>query len=504
MRKVSNISLNRGALAVVSIFTTIVLMVGGLGAYGIANSLSSLSTLNKVNIQQKTQLSITNTKLLELRIMIQDQDVEKAQQQIEDTRKVFTNFLSMDIPKAHQDKVNVVKDRFDSYLDEGLEPQIKALQRNDMQAYAAMKPAVVKLGDAFYADAVKYFVFTENEGSHLYTDFKDTAIDLAIFIGVAILISLILIVIVLKTIRTGLIRPLEIAVTHCEQMAEGDLSNFDVHDGTNEIAKLSQAMRKMQAGLSATFKKVSMASSDIYGDVQMIARGNADLASRTEEQAASLEEIASSMEQLTATVGNNAENSSQANKLAHATSDMAEKGGDVVGQVINTMQDISSSSNEVVGIIDVIDSIAFQTNILALNASVEAARAGESGRGFAVVASEVRQLASRSGEAAKQIRELLQKSAGRIENGSNLVSKAGAAMTSIVESVRQVTTIMNEIAEASREQSDGIAQVNQAISQMDQVTQQNAGMVQEAANSAQALEQAADGLQQAVNAFKLE
>jgi methyl-accepting chemotaxis protein-2 (aspartate sensor receptor) len=503
MFKVNNVSLNRGSFVVVSIFTAIVLIVGGLGAYGIGNSLMSLNTLNKVNIQQKTQLNITNTKLLELRILIQEHEVEKARKQLASTRQVFTNFLSMDIPYAHKDKVEQVKARFESYLDEGLEPQIEALERNDLQAYAAMKPKVVSLGDSFYTDAVKYFVYTENEGSSLYTDFKDTATDLAILIGIAILVALGLIVIVLKNIRSGLIRPLETAVLECERMAEGDLSNFIHHEGSNEIAKLLQAMHKMQVDLSSTFRKVSDASDDIYSDVHMIARGNADLASRTEEQAASLEQIASSMEQLTATVGNNAENSGQANKLAHTTSDMAEQGGVVVSQVISTMDAISTSSGEVVGIIDVIDSIAFQTNILALNAAVEAARAGESGRGFAVVASEVRLLASRSGEAAKQIRELLQKSASRIDSGSRLVSKAGETMTNIVDSVRQVTTIMNEIASASREQSDGIAQVNQAISQMDQVTQQNAGMVQEAANAAQALEHTANELQQAVKAFKL-
>lgn len=503
MPSLNDVSLNKGAMFVVAIFAAIVILVGGIGVYGIRHSVDSLQRLNEVNIQQKTQLNIANTNLLELRLMIQEGNITSAKQKLADLRGVFKGFLAMDIPDNHKDKVETVTKRFDAFVAQGLEPQIRALEAKDFDALATLKPKVSVLGDEFYADSVKYFVYTEKEGAKLYTDFRDKAFLLLGTISLSILLALVMIFIVLRSIKAAVIRPLEKAVAHCERLAAGDLSTFAEHEGTNEIGQLFNAMEKMQAGISETVGKVRGASSEIYQDSQRISRGNTDLASRTEQQAASLEQIASSMEQLTATVGQNAENSSQASKLAHTTSDMAQRGGTVVDQVVGTMKEISTSSNEVVGIIDVIDGIAFQTNILALNASVEAARAGDKGRGFAVVAQEVRLLASRSAEAAKQIRSLLQKSAHRIESGSELVDKAGTTMNEIVASVQRVTTIMNEIASASREQSDGIAQVNQAIAQMDQVTQQNAGMVQEAANAAQALEEGASSLMESVEAFKL-
>jgi methyl-accepting chemotaxis protein-2 (aspartate sensor receptor) len=503
MPKLNDIPLNKGVMFVVAIFAVIVILVGGIGAYGIQNSLHSLKKLNEVNVQQKSKLNITNTNLLELRILIQDGNITGAKQKLADAQSMFKAFLSMNIPDNHRAMVDTVTQRFEAFVTEGLKPQIKALEANDAEAFARLKPQVSALSNGFYTDAVVYFVFTEKEGAKLYTDFLDKTFALLGTIAASILLALAMIFVVLKGIKAAVIRPLEKAVTHCERLADGDLSRFADHDGTNEIGKLFSAMEKMQVGIAKTVGDVRLASAEIFHDSQRISRGNVDLASRTEEQAASLEEIASSMEQLTATVGQNAENSSQASKLAHTTSDMAQRGGTVVDEVVLTMKDISTSSDEVVGIIDVIDGIAFQTNILALNASVEAARAGEQGRGFAVVATEVRSLANRSSDAAKQIRELLHKSAQRIVTGSELVDKAGTNMNEIVASVQRVTTIMNEIASASREQSDGIAQVNQAIAQMDQVTQQNAGMVQEAANAAQALEGGASSLMESVEVFKL-
>jgi methyl-accepting chemotaxis protein-2 (aspartate sensor receptor) len=503
MPKLNDISLNKGVMFVVAVFAVIVILVGGIGAYGIQNSLNSLQKLNEVNVQQKTKLNITNTNLLELRILIQDGEITGAKKKLADAQGMFKAFLAMNIPDNHRDKVDKVIQRFEAYVSEGLEPQISALEANDAGAMAKLKPKVDALSNDFYADAVVYFVYTEKEGAKLYTDFQDKTLALLGTITFSIILALVMIFVVLKSIKAAVVRPLEKAVSHCERLADGNLSTFADHQGSNEIGKLFSAMEKMQGGIAKTVGEVRVASAEIYQDAQRISRGNADLASRTEEQAASLEEIASSMEELTATVGQNAENSSQASKLAHATSDMAQRGGTVVDEVVLTMRDISTSSDEVVGIIDVIDGIAFQTNILALNASVEAARAGEQGRGFAVVATEVRSLANRSSDAAKQIRELLHKSAQRIVSGSELVDKAGTNMNEIVASVQRVTTIMNEIASASREQSDGIAQVNQAIAQMDQVTQQNAGMVQEAANAAQALEGGASSLMESVEVFKL-
>jgi methyl-accepting chemotaxis protein len=236
---------------------------------------------------------------------------------------------------------------------------------------------------------------------------------------------------------------------------------------------------------------------------QQIAAGNADLSQRTEEQASTLEETASSMEQLTATVKQNAENAKHANQLAANAAGIAVKGGAVVGEVVQTMTAISTSSRKIVDITGVIEGIAFQTNILALNAAVEAARAGEQGRGFAVVASEVRNLAQRSAAAAKEIKALIDDSVSKVEAGSKQVDQAGATMDEIVKAVKRVTDIMYEITAASNEQSTGIEQVNQAITQMDEVTQQNAALVEQAAAAAEAMREQAQGLARAVNTFKL-
>ncbi|HEY8606887.1 MAG TPA: methyl-accepting chemotaxis protein, partial [Noviherbaspirillum sp.] len=235
-----------------------------------------------------------------------------------------------------------------------------------------------------------------------------------------------------------------------------------------------------------------------------IASGNADLSSRTESQASSLEETASSMEELTSTVKQNAENARQANQLVVSASDVALRGGEVVGQVVQTMASIKDSSRKIVDIIGVIDGIAFQTNILALNAAVEAARAGEQGRGFAVVAAEVRSLAQRSAGAAKEIKSLIGDSVEKVDAGSNLVDVAGKTMGEIVTSVKHVADIMNEISAASQEQSSGIEEVNRAIAQMDEMTQQNAALVEQAAAAADSMQTQAAALAQAVAVFRVD
>jgi methyl-accepting chemotaxis protein len=234
-----------------------------------------------------------------------------------------------------------------------------------------------------------------------------------------------------------------------------------------------------------------------------IATGNQDLSQRTEEQASNLQQTAASMEQMGATVKNNAETAQQANSLANRASAAAAKGGEVVGAVVATMQDIANSSKKIVDIIGVIDGIAFQTNILALNAAVEAARAGEQGRGFAVVASEVRSLAGRSADAAKEIKSLIGASVEKVEVGARQVNEAGASMVEIVAQVQRVTELIAEISSATAEQSTGIGQVGEAVTQLDQVTQQNAALVEESAAAAESLKHQAAALAQVVSVFKL-
>ncbi|EER58821.1 methyl-accepting chemotaxis sensory transducer, partial [Acidovorax delafieldii 2AN] len=304
-------------------------------------------------------------------------------------------------------------------------------------------------------------------------------------------------------ITRSITRPITHAVEVARTVADGDLSSRIDVVSTDETGQLMRALQHMNDSLAKVVGEVRSGADSMATATSQIAAGNQDLSSRTEEQASSLEETAASMEELTSTVRQNADNARQANQLALTASSVAVKGGDVVSQVVQTMDAINSSSHKIVDIIGVIDGIAFQTNILALNAAVEAARAGEQGRGFAVVASEVRSLAQRSAEAAKEIKVLIDDSVSKVEQGSQQVGEAGKTMEEIVSSVRRVTDIMGEITAASQEQTSGIEQVNQAIAQMDQVTQQNAALVEEAAAAADSLQGQAGHLSQVVSVFKL-
>jgi methyl-accepting chemotaxis protein len=286
------------------------------------------------------------------------------------------------------------------------------------------------------------------------------------------------------------------------QIAAGDLS-VQVETRPGDSDSLLFAMKRMRDGLAGIVGEVRLATDTIATASSQIVAGNLDLSARTEQQASSLEETAASMEELTSTVKQNSDSARQANELALSASAIAQEGGMVVSQVIDTMGSINTSAKQIADIIGVIDGIAFQTNILALNAAVEAARAGEQGRGFAVVASEVRNLAQRSASAAKEIKELIGNSVEQVEIGTRLVGQAGSTMENVVVSVRRVTDIMSEITSAGREQSAGIEQVNQAISQMDAVTQQNAALVEEATAASQSMQEQAAGLAQMVSVFKL-
>ena len=318
---------------------------------------------------------------------------------------------------------------------------------------------------------------------------------------VSLLIGIVVATIITRHIRKALgaepddVKALASAVDRGELFHDVELRSGDSDSIMAVLAKMSDNLRKTVSEVRDTAQGLSQISTQI-------SHGNQMLAGRTAEQAGSLEKTASTMEELTSAVKQNADNALQANQLAMNASDIAVKGGTIVGEVVETMNSINTSSRKIVDIIGVIEGIAFQTNILALNAAVEAARAGEQGRGFAVVATEVRSLAQRSAAAAKEIKTLIDDSVARVDNGTRLVEHAGSTMEEIVSSVRKVTDMVGDITTASHEQHLGIEEVNRAIASMDQVRQQNLTMVKEASDEVQALQDQADHLNQAVGVFK--
>ncbi len=324
-----------------------------------------------------------------------------------------------------------------------------------------------------------------------------------LLIGATLVLAFIVAVVAALWLARRMTGPMDQAVGLAQSLAQGDLQSSVRPQGNEETVRLLEAMARMQHNFARIVSSVRDGADGVATASAQIAQGNNDLSARTEQQASALEETAASMEELSSTVRQNADNARQGNQLAQGASTVAVKGGEVVGQVVETMKGINDSSRKIADIISVIDGIAFQTNILALNAAVEAARAGEQGRGFAVVASEVRSLAQRSAEAAKQIKGLISTSVERVEQGTALVDQAGTTMTEVVAAIRRVTDIMGEISAASSEQSAGVGQVGEAVQQMDQATQQNAALVEESAAAAESLKLQAAQLVQVVATFRL-
>jgi methyl-accepting chemotaxis protein len=331
---------------------------------------------------------------------------------------------------------------------------------------------------------------------------KQAAWRTALF-GMLALLATIGVLVASLVMQRRLVRDLSRAVAVSREVASGNLTAEAHSDRSDEIGDLMRALGDMVVQLRESLMTVHAATNSIGTASQEIAAGNTDLSHRTEQTASNLQQSASSIEQLTGAVRQSADSASQANQLATSAASVAQRGGEVVAQVVSTMDEINASSRKISDIIGTIDGIAFQTNILALNAAVEAARAGEQGRGFAVVASEVRNLAQRSAEAAREIKTLIGASVERVEIGTRQVQDAGGTMSEIVASVKRVSDIIAEISAASREQSTGIGQVNTSVAQLDQMTQQNAALVEQSAAAAESLRQQSEKLGDVVNRFVL-
>ena len=504
-------------MMVLVIFALLQLISGGLFFSSLKQNQESYTASNDLRLQQRELTSAWDL-MLQTRInlsrssarMMMDPNnqqstaktdlLKNARATLADAAKHYDAFKQI-TPQPAMEQVSLnIDEKYNNYA-AGLTELIQFLESGNTDAYFAQPTQGMQ--NALGAALKEYDTASSQQYLTALTETRDDYRFAKWQMAVLALALVIVLVGVWYGIRHILLNPLGNVIGHIREIASGDLTKKLTISGRNEITELASSVDHMQRSLTETVANVRQGSDAIYTGTSEIAMGNNDLSSRTEEQASALEETAASMEQLTATVKQNADNARQASQLAERASETALHGGKVVDGVVKTMQEITGSSKKIADIISVIDGIAFQTNILALNAAVEAARAGEQGRGFAVVAGEVRNLASRSANAAKEIKTLIDDSVSRVNTGSVLVESAGETMTDIVNAVTRVTDIMGEIASASDEQSRGIDQVALAVQEMDRVTQQNAALVQESAAAAAALEDQASRLKMAVSAFRL-
>jgi methyl-accepting chemotaxis protein len=509
-----NMTIKSRLMLVIGMLSVLLVGIGSLGLYGISQSNAGLKTVYEDRTVVLADLSqiLDQMQIVRMNAVMAANlnSIEVARQRTAMTAErdagintIWQKFMATYLVPEEEKLANTFARQWPAYQESRDRTMSLAMAGNFEAAVAnATSDAGAKF-DVAHATMLGLIELQGRVAAQEYAEAQSNFNTVFMITSVAVAVGVILAVVIGMMLIRAIVGPINEAVDVANAVASGDLtSRIDV-TSNNETGRLMQALRLMNDNLVDLVGKVRTSTDSIYTASSEIASGNLDLSQRTEEQASSLEETASSMEELTSTVRQNADNARQANQLASGASEVAVRGGAVVGQVVQTMSAINDSSKKIVDIISVIDGIAFQTNILALNAAVEAARAGEQGRGFAVVATEVRTLAQRSAAAAKEIKELIGNSVSKVEDGTRLVDEAGATMNEIVNSVKRVTDIMAEISAASQEQSSGIEQVNQAVTQMDEVTQQNAALVEEAAAAAESMQEQAHALSQAVAVFKL-
>ena len=510
-----NMTVKTELIIVIGLLSALLIGVGSLGLYGIKQANIGLKSVYEDRTVPAVDLATINDIWEEVRkhvatainarntVTVREKQIEVAAT-IKRAEGIWAKFASTQLTAEEQQLANSKLELHAAYVQSINRILHMATSDNFDDAARHIRDDAEPLFYSLHATIYKMITLQGNVAAQTYTAVQDDYENIFMIVVTAITLGILLACILGYVLLRGIVTPLHEAIAIANAVAAGDLSTKIQSQSTiNGFGRLINALKEMNDSLVKLVGEVRSDANQIAMAATEIASGNSDLSQRTEEQASSLEETASSMEELTSTVKQNADNARQANQLATGASEVAMRGGIVVGQVVQTMSAINESSKKIVDIISVIDSIAFQTNILALNAAVEAARAGEQGRGFAVVATEVRTLAQRSAAAAKEIKELISDSVAKVEDGTRLVDEAGATMEEIVMAVKRVTDIMSEISAASQEQSSGIEQVNQAVIQMDEVTQQNAALVEEAAAAAESMQEQAHALTHAVSTFKL-
>ncbi|MBJ8898580.1 Tar ligand binding domain-containing protein [Citrobacter braakii] len=513
MRLLKNFTIRIVMLAILGLFC---LLWSGVGLFSL-HSLSKISEGNDIDrhlVHQMTVLSQGNdqyfrfvtrlSRAMDVKMSGGTPDFAPAQQSLENMSKKLQEMKTLSPGPMDPDVAAAVLTKWQALLDNGVIPQMQLAQQGTLTAFAEHASTVTPALSREFGASAERFNATAGErldSTRVMVDGKTSIIRTLII--TAVILGIALLFFTDRYLVAMMVKPLGRIRQQFQQIAQGDLSHAIEDFGRNCVGQLVPLLCAMQDSLREAVSTIRSGSDNIWRGATEISTGNNDLSSRTEEQAAALEETAASMEQLTATVKLNAENAREASQLADTATETAGKGSSLVSEVVETMDGIAASSKQIAEITSVINSIAFQTNILALNAAVEAARAGEQGRGFAVVAGEVRNLASRSAGAAKEIEMLIGESSRRVDQGARLVKETGLTMEAILRGATEVTVIMKQIASASEEQNKGISQVSVAITQMDSVTQQNAALVEQVSAAAVALERQTEELQRSVQQFRL-
>ena len=505
-------------LVLVGLFAVMLVAIGAAGLVGIRQTNESLRTVYEdrtvpaADLGEIRALVLNNRVSLNAALLTPTPEMVKArtedvERNIASISKVWEAYMLTELTPEEARLAQQFTQERKAFVEEGLRPIIAALRAGDFDQAKRLVPEKMRpLAEPMEKrldQLVKLQIdVARQEYASAVARFSVIQWVVIVSIGAGLALGGALGLLIVRGIGRQLGGEPAVAAELVQRVAAGDLAvHIELRPG--DETSLMASLRRMQGALVGVVSRVRDNAESVSTASTQIAQGNQDLSGRTEEQASALQQTASSMEQLSAAVRHNADNATQANQLARGSCTLAEKGGEVVAQVVETMKGINDSGRRIADIIGVIDGIAFQTNILALNAAVEAARAGEQGRGFAVVAGEVRALAQRSAEAAKEIKGLITASVERVEQGSVLVDQAGATMNEVVASIRRVTDLIGEITAASSEQSEGVTQVGQAVSQMDQTTQQNAALVEESAAAAESLKQQARHLVETVAVFRL-